>query len=67
MCVCVCWGTGGGGFSWGVWVADVATTKNRELSRKQVGKASLGCDESEVLAEHKGDTSRKAGLGLRGE
>lgn len=65
--MCVCWGMGWGCLSWGVWVADVATTKNRELGGNQVGKDSLGCDESEVLAEHQGDTSRKAGLGLRGE
>lgn len=65
--MCVYWGMGQGGLSWDVWVPDVATTKNRELGGKQGGKDSLGCDESEVLAEHQGNTSRKAGLGLRGE
>lgn len=55
-----------GGFSQCVWAADVATNQewgNRRESR--LGRAVWGVNESEVLAEHQGETSGEAGLGLR--
>lgn len=46
---------------WLMWLQ----TKNGAMGGEAVWKDGLGCDESEVLAEHQGETSRPAGLGLR--